>query len=86
MLSLGASVAAKLMGVAGGLVALTKMPSCNIMLLGSQKRTLTGFSSTAINPHTGESLPISKDGYSYVFSTFFQIKSFCVLAVLCRSV
>ena len=50
----GASVAAKIMGVAGGLVALTKMPSCNIMLLGSQKRTLTGFSSTAINPHTGK--------------------------------
>nr|CAB3265186.1 U4/U6 small nuclear ribonucleoprotein Prp31 [Phallusia mammillata] len=50
---IGATVAAKLMGVAGGLTALTKMPACNIMLLGSQKRTLSGFSSTAINPHTG---------------------------------
>ena len=49
----GASTAAKLMGAAGGLIALTKMPACNVMLLGSQKRTLTGFSSTAINPHTG---------------------------------
>nr|XP_039265935.1 U4/U6 small nuclear ribonucleoprotein Prp31-like [Styela clava] len=49
----GASTAAKLMGAAGGLIALTKMPACNIMLLGSQKKTLTGFSSTAINPHTG---------------------------------
>ncbi|CAK8685052.1 unnamed protein product [Clavelina lepadiformis] len=49
----GATVAAKLMGVAGGLTALTKMPACNIMLLGSQKKTLAGFSSTAINPHTG---------------------------------
>lgn len=49
----GASTSAKLMGVAGGLIALTKMPACNILLLGSQKRTLTGFSSTAINPHTG---------------------------------
>nr|XP_018671752.1 U4/U6 small nuclear ribonucleoprotein Prp31 [Ciona intestinalis] len=50
---IGSSVAAQLMGVAGGLVALTKMPACNVMLLGSQKRTLAGFSSTAISPHTG---------------------------------
>lgn len=49
----GAPTAAKLMGAAGGLVALTKMPACNVMLLGAQKRTLAGFSSTAINPHTG---------------------------------
>ena len=29
------------------------MPACNVMLLGAQKRTLSGFSSTAILPHTG---------------------------------
>ncbi|KAL3876972.1 hypothetical protein ACJMK2_034744 [Sinanodonta woodiana] len=49
----GASVAAKLMGVAGGLTDLSKMPACNIMLLGSQKKTLSGFSTVAILPHTG---------------------------------
>jgi U4/U6 small nuclear ribonucleoprotein PRP31 len=40
-------------GVAGGLTALSKMPSCNIQLLGNQKRTLSGFSQTATLPHTG---------------------------------
>nr|CAG4646265.1 EOG090X06EY [Macrothrix elegans] len=49
----GAPIAAKLMGVAGGLTALSKMPACNVQLLGNQKRTLSGFSQTAIQPHTG---------------------------------
>ncbi|GIY59477.1 hypothetical protein CEXT_635111 [Caerostris extrusa] len=49
----GASTAAKLMGVAGGLSNLAKMPACNIQVLGSQRRTLAGFSTTAIMPHTG---------------------------------
>ncbi|XP_067121619.1 U4/U6 small nuclear ribonucleoprotein Prp31 [Centruroides vittatus] len=49
----GASIAAKLMGVAGGLTKLAKMPACNVLVLGSQKKTLTGFSTTAIMPHTG---------------------------------
>lgn len=52
-LLVGASIAAKLMGVAGGLTNLSKMPACNILLLGAQKRTLSGFSTTAILPHTG---------------------------------
>ena len=38
---------------AGGLTALTKMPSCNIMLLGAQKKTLQGFSRLQMLPHTG---------------------------------
>lgn len=50
---IGASTAAKLMGHAGGLTALSKMPSCNILVLGSQKRSLSGFSSNAVLPHTG---------------------------------
>ena len=29
------------------------MPACNIQVLGAQKRTLDGFSSTAMLPHTG---------------------------------
>ncbi|XP_054154532.1 U4/U6 small nuclear ribonucleoprotein Prp31-like [Oppia nitens] len=49
----GASIAAKLMGLAGGLTNLSKMPSCNLEVLGSERRTLAGFSSTAIMPHTG---------------------------------
>ena len=65
----GSTVAAKMMGewvwstgschgytvtgVAGGLTALSKMPACNIQVLGAQKRTLDGFSSTAMLPHTG---------------------------------
>lgn len=52
---IGASTAAKIMGVAGGLTNLSKMPSCNIQLLGSQKKTLSGFStaSSQVLPHTG---------------------------------
>uniref|UniRef100_A0A671K9U5 U4/U6 small nuclear ribonucleoprotein Prp31 n=1 Tax=Sinocyclocheilus anshuiensis TaxID=1608454 RepID=A0A671K9U5_9TELE len=49
----GASTAAKIMGVAGGLTNLSKMPACNLMLLGAQRRTLSGFSSTSLLPHTG---------------------------------
>ncbi|EPQ16240.1 U4/U6 small nuclear ribonucleoprotein Prp31 [Myotis brandtii] len=50
---IGASTAAKIMGVAGGLTNLSKMPACNIMLLGAQRKTLSGFSSTSVLPHTG---------------------------------
>lgn len=39
--------------MAGGLTSLSKMPACNIQLLGNQKRTLSGFSQTATLPHTG---------------------------------
>ncbi|CAL8096381.1 unnamed protein product [Calicophoron daubneyi] len=49
----GASTAAKLMGHAGGLTALTKMPSCNILVLGAQKRLLSGFNNSSALPHTG---------------------------------
>ncbi|XP_055334914.1 U4/U6 small nuclear ribonucleoprotein Prp31-like [Paramacrobiotus metropolitanus] len=49
----GSSVAAKLMGIAGGLRNLSNMPSCNIELLGAKKRGLSGFSQATIIPHTG---------------------------------
>ena len=51
----GASTAAKIMGVAGGLTVLSKMPACNVLLLGAQKKTLSGFStaSSQVLPHTG---------------------------------
>ncbi|KAF6986064.1 hypothetical protein CFC21_013559 [Triticum aestivum] len=41
----GSAVAAKLMGIAGGLGALAKMPACNVQLLGAKKKNLAGFSS-----------------------------------------
>jgi U4/U6 small nuclear ribonucleoprotein PRP31 len=50
---IGASTAAKLMGIAGGLTNLSKMPACNILLLGQQRKTLSGFSTVQIIPHTG---------------------------------
>ncbi|KAJ8392816.1 hypothetical protein AAFF_G00070200 [Aldrovandia affinis] len=49
----GASTAAKIMGIAGGLTNLSKMPACNLMLLGAQRKSLSGFSSTSLLPHTG---------------------------------
>ncbi|CAG9861885.1 unnamed protein product [Phyllotreta striolata] len=50
---LGSSIAAKLMGVAGGLTRLSKIPACNVLLLGQQKKSLSGFSQTTMLPHTG---------------------------------
>ncbi|KAJ8979063.1 hypothetical protein NQ317_005744 [Molorchus minor] len=47
---LGASIAAKIMGVAGGLTRLSKIPACNVLLLGQQKKSLIG---TTTLPHTG---------------------------------
>lgn len=38
----GASTAAKLVGLAGGLTKLSKIPACNIQILGAQKKTLAG--------------------------------------------
>lgn len=49
----GASTAAKLVGLAGGLTNLSKMPSCNLLVLGAQKKVLSGFSKVAMLPHTG---------------------------------
>ncbi|TRY77157.1 hypothetical protein TCAL_00063 [Tigriopus californicus] len=49
----GASIAAKLMGAAGGLTPLSKMPSGYIALLGQQKKSLNGFSQRTTLPHTG---------------------------------
>ncbi|KAL3314585.1 U4/U6 small nuclear ribonucleoprotein Prp31 [Cichlidogyrus casuarinus] len=50
---LGPSCAAKIIGHAGGLNALSKIPSCNIYVLGSQKKNLAGFSTNQALPHTG---------------------------------
>lgn len=39
---IGASTAAKILGIAGGLTKLSKIPACNIVVLGAQKKTLSG--------------------------------------------
>ncbi|KAJ3789686.1 hypothetical protein GGU10DRAFT_342576 [Lentinula aff. detonsa] len=49
----GTSTAAKLLGVAGGLGGIAKMPSCNVHLLGAQKKIAAGFSSATQKRHTG---------------------------------
>lgn len=50
---LGPPIAAKLMGAAGGLTKLSKMPSNNISLLGQSKDRRSGFSTATQLPHTG---------------------------------
>ncbi|TFK29285.1 U4/U6 small nuclear ribonucleo protein Prp31 [Coprinopsis marcescibilis] len=49
----GTTTAAKLLGVAGGLAALAKMPACNVHLLGAQKKIAAGFSTATQKRHTG---------------------------------
>lgn len=49
----GGAVAAKLMGIAGGLTELARMPSCNVKLLGKLKRSLQGTSSQTTRLHEG---------------------------------
>jgi U4/U6 small nuclear ribonucleoprotein PRP31 len=49
----GSNLAAQLTGLAGGLIALSKIPSCNIQLLGQEKNKALGFSAAATLPHTG---------------------------------
>ncbi|CAG8647296.1 17579_t:CDS:10 [Acaulospora morrowiae] len=49
----GSTTAAKLLGQAGGLSALCKMPACNVMLIGFQKKLSTGFSNVTTPRHTG---------------------------------
>ena len=50
---LGSSIAAKLMGIVGGLTNLSRIPACNILVLGAPKRNTTGFTTAAGNPHHG---------------------------------
>ncbi|KAJ3479341.1 hypothetical protein NLI96_g9125 [Meripilus lineatus] len=49
----GTTTAAKLLGVAGGLGGLAKMPACNVHLLGAQRKIAAGFSSVTQRRHTG---------------------------------
>jgi U4/U6 small nuclear ribonucleoprotein PRP31 len=50
---IGSHVAAQLVGLAGGLIALSKIPSCNVQVMGQERKNLAGLSLTSANPHTG---------------------------------
>ncbi|KAI7842324.1 hypothetical protein COHA_003964 [Chlorella ohadii] len=51
--AVGTEIAAQLMGGAGGRVPLSKMPACNVQVLGAKRKNLAGFSSTTAQPHQG---------------------------------
>ena len=50
---LGSTIAAQLIGLAGGLEGLTKIPSCNVQVMGKNVEALSGFSSAATMKNTG---------------------------------
>ncbi|KAG1715949.1 hypothetical protein ID866_1238 [Astraeus odoratus] len=79
----GTTTAAKLLGVAGGLGALAKMPSCNVHLLGAQKKLALGFSSVTQRRHTGfvyQSELIQETQPEYRLKVQRTVGAKCVLA------
>jgi U4/U6 small nuclear ribonucleoprotein PRP31 len=50
---IGSSVAALLVGLAGGLIALSKIPSCNVQVMGQEQKNLAGLSNASAPLHTG---------------------------------
>jgi U4/U6 small nuclear ribonucleoprotein PRP31 len=50
---LGSNIAAKLMGLAGGVHALAKIPACNVLVMGKSQKILSGFSIAHIGMHMG---------------------------------
>ncbi len=50
---IGSATAAKLMGAAGGLSALSKIPACNLQILGKKNQASTGLSSIGMQKHVG---------------------------------
>jgi U4/U6 small nuclear ribonucleoprotein PRP31 len=49
----GTRITAQLIGLAGGVAQLARIPSCNLQVLGQEKKDLSGFSSAAALKHTG---------------------------------
>jgi U4/U6 small nuclear ribonucleoprotein PRP31 len=49
----GADLAARLLGVAGGVEALSLVPSCNLQVLGSERRALDGLGAAAARRNVG---------------------------------
>ncbi|KAI6047333.1 hypothetical protein EDC04DRAFT_2864426 [Pisolithus marmoratus] len=79
----GTTTAAKLLGVAGGLNALAKMPSCNVHLLGAQKKMALGFSTATQRRHTGfvfQSELIQQTPPEYQLKVQRTVGAKCVLA------
>lgn len=52
-LLLGSRVTAQLIGLAGGVPALSRIPACNIQVIGQEKRLMAGFSNISSIPHQG---------------------------------
>ena len=51
----GSSIAAQLVGLAGGLMLLAQIPACNVQVMGQEKKNLAGLSTINANsmPHVG---------------------------------
>ncbi|CAO3653441.1 unnamed protein product [Mucor fragilis] len=49
----GTPTAAKLLTAAGGLTAFCKIPSCNVQVIGNNRKTNTGFSTAHMDRHIG---------------------------------
>ncbi|PPQ65231.1 hypothetical protein CVT26_000208 [Gymnopilus dilepis] len=79
----GTTTAAKLLGVAGGLAGLAKMPSCNVHLLGAQRKITAGFSTATQKRHTGfvfQSDLVSSTPPEYQTKVQRTVGAKCVLA------
>lgn len=50
---IGSRVAAQLVGMAGGLISLSKIPSCNLQVMGQERKNLAGYSNIAAMPNIG---------------------------------
>ncbi|PPQ77307.1 hypothetical protein CVT25_010888 [Psilocybe cyanescens] len=79
----GTTTAAKLLGVAGGLAGLAKMPSCNAHLLGAQRKITAGFSTATQKRHTGfifQSEIVQQTPPEYQLKVQRTVGAKCVLA------
>jgi len=79
----GTSIAAQLIGAAGGLPLLSRLPSSNLQALGTKKKSLSGFSSASGVRHTGfinESDIVAKTPFSYRRQVCRFLGSKCALA------
>ncbi|KAF9452059.1 Nop domain-containing protein [Macrolepiota fuliginosa MF-IS2] len=79
----GTTTAAKLLGVAGGLGGLAKMPACNVHLLGAQRKITAGFSTATQRRHTGfifQSELVTQTPSEYQLKVQRTIGAKCVLA------
>lgn len=50
---IGSDITAQLVGLAGGLIALSRIPACNVQVMGQEKKNLAGLSFMSATPHAG---------------------------------